>query len=193
MTGARAASAGRERAAAVNRREWCVGLISDTHGLLRPEALTALRGSDHIVHAGDIGRADIIERLARIAPVTAVRGNNDKDEWALALAETRVLRVGDAFVCVVHDLSQLDVDPVTAGFHAVVSGHSHRPSINEREGVVYINPGSAGPRRFSLPVSVGRLSVTGTTVRGRLVTLDIATQRGVAQNRAKAAARTIPS
>ena len=127
-------------------RECRIGLISDTHGLLRPEAVHALRGSDFIVHAGDIGGPDIIERLSSIAPVTAVRGNNDKAGWAAGLNETEVLEVDDAIVYVVHDLAQLDVDPAAAGFHAVVCGHSHRPVIQERNGVLYVNPGSAGPR-----------------------------------------------
>jgi putative phosphoesterase len=148
-----------------------IGLISDTHGLLRPEAVEALRGSDFIVHAGDIGDAAIIDRLSVIAPVTAVRGNNDKGPWVATLDEVGILNVDDVTICIVHDLAQLDVDPVAAGYHAVVSGHSHRPAIREANGITYVNPGSAGPRRFSLPVSVGSLVVAGTRVQARLVTL----------------------
>lgn len=154
-----------------------IGLISDTHGLLRPEAVDALRGSEFIVHAGDIGDAAIIERLSGIAPVTAVRGNNDNGPWASAFKEIGILEVDDTIIYVIHDLAQLDVDPAAAGFHAVVSGHSHRPAIHERNGVTYVNPGSAGPRRFSLPVSVGNLIVQGERVRATLVTLDV--QRAV--------------
>ena len=150
-----------------------IGLISDTHGLLRVEALDALRGSDFIVHAGDIGNLDVIEQLSQLAPVTAVRGNNDNGRWASALHETEVLNVGEVFIYIIHDLAQLDVDPVAAGFHAVVSGHSHRAAITERVGVLYVNPGSAGPRRFGLPVSVGELAVLGASVRPRLLTLEV--------------------
>ena len=147
-----------------------VGLISDTHGLLRPEAIEALRGSDFIVHAGDIGNREILEALARIAPVTAVRGNNDKGSWAASIRESEVLRVGEALIYVIHDLADLALDP--AGYHVVVSGHSHRPRCESRGGVLYVNPGSAGPRRFSLPVSVGRLAVAGTLVTPRLLELE---------------------
>lgn len=150
-----------------------IGLVSDTHGLLRPEALDALRRSDFIVHAGDIGHADIIHQLAELAPVTAVRGNNDKDAWAAGLPETDVLNVGEVFIYVIHDLAQLDVDPAAAGFHVVVSGHSHRPGIAQRNGVLYANPGSAGPRRFTLPVSVGELTVSGRGIRPKLITLRV--------------------
>ena len=151
-----------------------VGLISDTHGLLRNEALAALRGSDFIVHAGDIGDARIIEQLASIAPVTAVRGNNDRGAWAVARPETNTLVVGDASIFVLHDIASLEFDPAAKGVRAVVSGHSHRPSIAERGGVLYVNPGSAGPRRFSLPVSVGELLICATSVRARLIELDVA-------------------
>ena len=150
-----------------------VGLISDTHGILRPEALAALRGSDFIVHAGDIGRADIVPQLATLAPVTAVRGNNDRGDWAVGLPETTVLRVGGVVIYVIHDLGQLDLDPAAAGIHVVVSGHSHRPGSAERNGVLYINPGSAGPRRFALPVSVGELAIAGRNIRSQLVTLRV--------------------
>lgn len=134
-----------------------VGLISDTHGLLRPEALSALAGVDHIVHAGDIGKAEILEQLRQIAPVTAVRGNNDKDAWARKIAENEVLDVAGSLLYVLHDLHELDLDPAASGFAAVVTGHSHKPAITEKDGVLYVNPGSAGPRRFKLPISVGFL------------------------------------
>ena len=154
-------------------RDVRVGLISDTHGLLRQEALAALRGSDFIVHAGDIGHAAIVEQLACLAPVTAVRGNNDNGPWASRFAEVEVLTAGSARIYVLHDLNAIDLDPAAAGFRVVVSGHSHRPAISERNGVVYVNPGSAGPRRFTLPVSVGELAISGNRVRPRLLTLDL--------------------
>jgi uncharacterized protein len=146
------------RGANVSRR--FVGLISDTHGLLRPEALAALRGSRHIVHAGDIGDPAVLEALARIAPVTAVRGNNDTGPWARKLRETEELRIGKTRILVIHDLSQLELDPVAAGFDVVVAGHSHRPKQELRDGVLYVNPGSAGPRRFKLPIAVARLELS---------------------------------
>lgn len=145
-----------------------VGLISDTHGLLRPEARAFLQGSDYIVHGGDICDPRILEELAAIAPVTAVRGNNDKGSWAERLRETEFLQVGEVFVYVVHDLAQIDIDPSAAGVRVVVSGHSHKPLVNERDGVLYVNPGSAGPRRFKLPIAVGEL-VTGRAVSARTV------------------------
>jgi putative phosphoesterase len=150
-----------------------VGLISDTHGLLRPQALEAMRGNDFIIHAGDVGDPDILSQLGEIAPVTAVRGNVDTEPWARVLPETAVLQVGEALIYVVHDILGLDLDPAAAGFHAVVSGHSHRPAENTRGGVLYINPGSAGPRRFTLPIAAGQLLVTGTQVKARLFELDI--------------------
>ena len=150
-----------------------IGLLSDTHGLLRPEALEFLRGSDFIVHAGDIGDPYVLETLRTLAPVTAVRGNNDRDSWARGIAETEVLQVGEVFIHVLHDLAQLDVDPAAAGFQVVVSGHSHQPRIEERGGVLYVNPGSCGPRRFKLPVAVAELSVSGKSVKAKLVELDL--------------------
>ena len=158
----------------VSHTEFAVGLISDTHGLLRPEALSALAGSDYIVHAGDIGRAEILEQLSAIAPTTAVRGNNDKGVWASRIPETEVLHIGPAIIYVIHDVAALDLDPAAAGFHAVIAGHSHHPSIALREGVLFVNPGSAGPRRFKLPVSVGCLTVSGTSIKPRLVELTLA-------------------
>jgi uncharacterized protein len=148
-----------------------VGLISDTHGLLRPDATEFLQGSDYIVHGGDICDAGILEELAAIAPVTAVRGNNDRGAWAQRLPETASLRVGDVLVHVVHDLARLDIAPRAAGVRVVVSGHSHKPLVEERDGVLYVNPGSAGPRRFKLPIAVGELMVDGSSVSARLVTL----------------------
>ncbi|HEY4393168.1 MAG TPA: metallophosphoesterase family protein [Polyangia bacterium] len=148
-----------------------VGVISDTHGLLRPEAVAFLRGSDLLIHAGDIGDAAVLENLAAIAPLTAVRGNNDKGRWAAPISETEVLRVEEVLIYVLHDLAQLDLDPAAAGFHVVVSGHSHRPSVEEKGGVVYLNPGSAGPRRFTLPIAAADLVVDGTSVRARITKL----------------------
>jgi putative phosphoesterase len=151
-----------------------IGLISDTHGLLRPEAVSFLRGSTAIVHGGDIGHAGILEELARLAPVTAVRGNNDRGMWADAIAETEVLQIGDVFIHALHDIAQLGVDPAAAGFQVVVCGHSHKPLIEERDGVLYVNPGSAGPRRFKLPISIGELVIIGNSVKARLVELEVA-------------------
>jgi putative phosphoesterase len=149
-----------------------VGLISDTHGLLRPEALAAMAGCDHIVHAGDIGDADVLAALARLAPVTAVRGNNDSAAWADGIPEADMVKVGDAWIYVVHDLAELDIDPEAAGVDVVVAGHSHKPAIERRGDVLYVNPGSAGPRRFTLPISVGYLMIDGRAVQPRLVTLE---------------------
>jgi uncharacterized protein len=153
--------------------ELTVGLISDTHGLLRPEAVAALQGSDFIVHAGDVGDPAILQSLARLAPVTAVRGNIDRGEWASALPETAVLEVGGALIYVIHSIDDLDLDPAAAGFRAVISGHSHQPGQNDRDGVLYVNPGSAGPRRFSLPIGVGRLLVRGSNVTACLIGIEI--------------------
>ena len=150
-----------------------VGLISDTHGLLRPEALDFLRGSDHIVHAGDITGPEILAPLAAIAPLTVVRGNNDRGPWARDLPETAVLRLGPVSIYVIHDLKELPLDPAREGMRVVVSGHSHKPVCKERGGVLYINPGSAGRRRFTLPISVGELLVEGARVSARLVSLDV--------------------
>lgn len=150
-----------------------VGLISDTHGLLRPEARRFLRGSDFIVHAGDIGDAVVLEALRAIAPVTAVRGNNDTGAWAKAIPDTDVLKVGSVHIHVIHDLTEIEVDPAAAGFRVVVSGHSHRPKVEERDGVLYVNPGSAGPRRFTLPVSCAELRIRGSAVLPKLAALRI--------------------
>jgi putative phosphoesterase len=149
-----------------------IGVISDTHGLLRPEALVALHGAEHIIHAGDIGASDVLASLAEIAPVTAVRGNNDKGAWAASIPATAVFEAEGLSIYVLHDLKELDLDPTAGGFAVVVAGHSHQPSQGERNGVLFFNPGSAGPRRFRLPVCVGRLYVEKGSVRGELVTLD---------------------
>jgi putative phosphoesterase len=150
-----------------------IGVISDTHGLLRPEAIEALRGSDHIIHAGDVGAPEILDKLASIARVTAVRGNVDKGAWSRKLPESDVLEIGGISIYVLHDLAQLDLKPKAAGFAVVVSGHSHIPKQETRDGVLYFNPGSAGPRRFKLPLSVGKLVVEDGVVRGELVKLPV--------------------
>jgi putative phosphoesterase len=148
-----------------------IGLISDTHGLLRPEAVDYLAGSDHIVHAGDIGGSELLERLAGIAPLTVVRGNNDTAAWARTIPETARLEMGGVSVYVIHDIKELDIEPAAAGVRVVVSGHSHKPACLERDGVLYVNPGSAGRRRFTLPIAAGELLVEGGQVEVRLVTL----------------------
>ena len=150
-----------------------VGVISDTHGLLRPEALDVLRGSELIVHAGDVGHPDVLEALRAIAPTVAVRGNVDTGAWAESLPETEVLEVDRAHLYVLHDISTLDLDPKAAGFAAVIFGHSHRPGAEVRDGVLYLNPGSAGPRRFSLPIAVARLRVDGARVSYEIVELRV--------------------
>jgi uncharacterized protein len=161
----------RDHTSMMNAREQRIGLISDTHGLLRAEALDALSGSDRIVHAGDIGDASILERLSRIAPVTAVRGNNDIGAWATALPVTARLAVGLTRILVIHDVAQLDSDPAVEDIDVVVSGHSHQPNVERRGNVLFVNPGSAGPRRFRLPISVGTLAVAGDCVDAQLVPL----------------------
>jgi uncharacterized protein len=148
-----------------------IGLISDTHGLFRPEAGAFLRGCTHIVHAGDIGSQKVLEELTAIAPTTAVRGNNDQHAWAASLSETEFLQFGEVLLYVIHDLSELDIDPGAVGVAVVVSGHSHRPVVQERAGVMYVNPGSAGPRRFKLPIAVGELIIEGRSVSPRIVEL----------------------
>ena len=148
-----------------------IGVISDTHGLLRPEALAALRGSERIIHAGDVGAPEILDQLAAIAPVTAVRGNIDKEAWARKLPQTEVIEISGASIYVLHDLAELDLKPEASGFDVVISGHSHVPKQETRNGVLYFNPGSAGPRRFKLPISLGRLIVEQGKVRAELVTI----------------------
>lgn len=155
-----------------------VGLISDTHGLLRPEALAALEASDHVIHAGDIGDRAIVEALERIAPLTAIRGNNDTDAWAKRLPEACTIAIGGVRIHVVHDVKAL-AGEVPDDAHVVVSGHSHVPRILEEGGVLYVNPGSAGPRRFRLPVSVARLTIRGGRASAQLIELDVAAPRTV--------------
>jgi uncharacterized protein len=149
-----------------------IGLISDTHGLLRPEAVQALHGCDFIVHAGDVVGARILDDLSLLAPVTAVRGNNDKGDWARALRETQLLRVEDVSIYVIHDLKELDINPSSAGVQVVVSGHSHMPAVDQRGDVLFVNPGSAGPRRFKLPITVAELLVDGASVQARILPLE---------------------
>jgi uncharacterized protein len=149
-----------------------VGVISDTHGLLRSQALQFLKGCDSIIHCGDICEQRVIDELTQIAPVTAVRGNNDKGDWARALPESELLRIGEICLFVIHDLSLIDIDPKTAGVAVVLSGHSHKPQIDHRAGVAYLNPGSAGPRRFKLPVSVAEVIIRGDSFTARIEELD---------------------
>ena len=148
-------------------------VISDTHGLLRSEAVDALRGADRILHAGDVGDPEILDTLAQIAPVTAVRGNIDTESWAQALPQTEVVEIGGVSIYILHDLGRLDLKPEAAGIHAVIYGHSHQPKIEMRKGVLYFNPGSAGPRRFQLPVSVGKLRIENGKIEAELVELEI--------------------
>jgi uncharacterized protein len=153
--------------------EIVVGIISDTHGLLRPEAIRALRGADMIIHAGDVGNPEVIGELRGVAPTFVVRGNIDKGHWADALPMTAVVEVGERLFYVLHEISQLDFDPAAAGFAAVVFGHSHVPSMETREGVLFLNPGSAGPRRFKLPVAIARVRVSGERIDSEIVELQV--------------------
>ena len=150
-----------------------IGVISDTHGLMRPEALAALQGSDYIVHAGDIGAPEVIAALRRIAPVTAVRGNNDTAPWARTIPDTATLSAGGVSIYVLHDLKALARD-AAFGHRVIVAGHSHRPGVERRDGVLHVNPGSAGPRRFSLPVSVAHLAIDGNDVQAEIEVLALA-------------------
>lgn len=148
-----------------------IGVLSDTHGLLRPEARAFLLGCDHIIHGGDIGTAQVLEEIAAIAPVTAVRGNIDTGEWARELPETELIRLGNVFAYVIHDLAALDIEPEAADVSLIISGHSHIPKIQDRNGVTFLNPGSCGPRRFRLPVSIGEVLIDGEQVQARTVEL----------------------
>ena len=150
-----------------------IGVISDTHGLLRPEAISALEGSNLIIHAGDIGRLEVIEQLRAIAPVTAIRGNIDQAAWANEFPDTAVVQTNDMLIYVLHNLKELDLDPKAAGFRVVVSGHSHQPKIVDKNGTLYLNPGSAGPRRFKLPIAVGRLTIADERIHSEILPLDI--------------------
>jgi uncharacterized protein len=152
-----------------------IGIISDTHGLLRPEALAALQGSQYIIHAGDIGDPQILDRLAAVAPVTAVRGNVDHGPWARKIPATNVLEIGAVSIYVLHSLQELDLKPEAAKFAAVVYGHSHVPTQELKNGVLYFNPGSAGPRRFRLPVSVGRLTINDGKIEAKILLLETTT------------------
>lgn len=149
-----------------------VGVISDTHGLLRPQALTALEGSHLIIHAGDVGSPDILARLRMVAPTIAVRGNVDTSPWGRTLAEVEVIEAAGRSIYMLHDIGTLDLDPKAGGFAAVVYGHSHRPEAQERDGVLYLNPGSAGPRRFTLPISLARLTIADGVLSHEFVTID---------------------
>ena len=148
-----------------------IGVISDTHGLVRPQALDFLRGCSRILHAGDICDAAVLEQLSAVAPVTAVRGNNDRGAGVSALPHSERIDLGSVRIYMVHDVAEIDIDPRAAGVRVVISGHSHRPLQEERDGVLFFNPGSAGPRRFRLPISIGELLVEGSRVTPRLVTL----------------------
>ena len=150
-----------------------IGVISDTHGLMRPEALDALRGVSHIVHGGDVGSAEVLDALSAIAPVTAVRGNNDTDAWAKRLPLRDTLEVAGRTLYVLHDIADLDLDPAAAGFDVVVTGHSHQPRVVTKDGVLFMNPGSAGPRRFKLPISIGLLHVSGAGIEAKVQELSI--------------------
>jgi uncharacterized protein len=151
-----------------------VGIISDTHGLLRPEAVELLRGSEHIIHAGDIGAPEIVPELEKIAPVTAIRGNVDTQPWARKFAETEVVELDGLYIYVIHDVNAIDLKPRAAGFAAVISGHSHQPKQETRDGVLYFNPGSAGPRRFKLPISVGRLEIVNGEMSAEILEIRVA-------------------
>ena len=155
-----------------------VGLISDTHGLVRPEALAALKGSEFIIHAGDIGEPEVLDELRALAPTFAVRGNNDTQAWAAAVPERQIVAAGGRQICVLHQIGHLFREPLPDGCAAVVFGHTHKPLVETRNGVLYINPGSAGPRRFKLPVTVGRLWVTRDGLRSEIVELDASGRAG---------------
>lgn len=150
-----------------------IGLISDTHGLVRDEALAALEGCQHIIHAGDIDTPDVLAKLRELAPVTAVRGNNDRGPWAESLSVYEVIELGAVSVYVRHDQSELDVDPLAARFQVMVFGHSHKPVVESRNGVLLVNPASAGPRRFKLPIAVGELLIAGDRVDARIIELAV--------------------
>jgi hypothetical protein len=159
--------------AGLKKNERLVGVISDTHGLLRPEAIKALEGVSLIIHAGDVGPSVIIERLENIAPVVAVRGNTDREGSACRLPLTEVVEIGEVLLYVLHDLGRLDLAPSVSGFSAVISGHSHEPAIENRNNVLFLNPGSAGPRRFTLPVSVALLHIKNNILKPEIITLAV--------------------
>lgn len=157
----------------MSARESVVGVISDTHGLMRPEAIDVLRGSDIIVHAGDIGSPQVLTELARIAPTKSVRGNNDYDQWADELPMREVVEVAGKLLYIVHEMSDLDIDPVAADFSAIITGHTHRPLAELRDSVLYLNPGSAGPRRFKLPATLAKIWISDSSLRHEIVTLAV--------------------
>jgi uncharacterized protein len=150
-----------------------IGLISDTHGLVRPQALAELKGVDLIIHAGDIGKPEVLQALKAIAPLVAIKGNVDKNGWAKSLPETKALKIGDVQVYLIHNVNELDFNPASRGYQVVISGHSHKPLIVRRDGVLFVNPGSAGPRRFKLPVALGKLRLDGRELTAELVELAI--------------------
>jgi putative phosphoesterase len=153
-------------------KQTTIGVISDTHGLVRPQAVEALRGVDMILHAGDVGNSAVLDELRKIAPVVAVRGNNDKGEWAESLPDWEVVEIGAVSIYMLHDLKEIDISPAGT-FKVVISGHSHKPAVEERRGVLYVNPGSAGPRRFSLPVSLAHLRIESSKVTANLIELAV--------------------
>jgi putative phosphoesterase len=150
-----------------------IGVLSDTHGLLWPETVRALRGADLLIHAGDIGKPKIIEALSSIASLVAIKGNNDRGPWARNLPEAAIVKIDKVTIFVVHDIKDLTVDPAAAGYRVVISGHSHRPSVLRRNGVLFLNPGSAGPRRFKLPVALARLRIKGSSITTRITKLKV--------------------
>jgi putative phosphoesterase len=149
-----------------------IGLISDTHGLVRPEVLAALKGSELIIHAGDIGKPEVLAALETVAPVIGIRGNNDRDSWTKKIPDLLDLRINGIKIFVIHNVNELEHDSVD-GFQAVISGHSHKPSVMSRDGVIFINPGSAGPRRFKLPIAIGRLQIRGAKLRAKILNLEV--------------------
>ena len=155
----------------IERKHQRIGLISDTHGLLRPEALAALADSDLLIHAGDIGKPEVVAALKKIAPLVAIKGNNDTDSWARRLPETKKITLGALKLYVIHNVEELSFDPAARGFRVVISGHSHKPMIQTKDNVLFVNPGSAGPRRFKLPICVGKLLVQGETVDAEIIEL----------------------
>lgn len=150
-----------------------IGVIADTHGLLRPQAVEALAGSQMILHAGDIGKPEVLEALGAIAPVIAVRGNNDTGTWAASIPERETIEAAGLSIHLLHIVTELSIDPAAAGVRVVISGHSHKPRIEDREGVLFLNPGSAGPRRFKLPVSIARLQIDGAAAQAEIIELDL--------------------
>ena len=148
-----------------------IGLISDTHGLVRPEAIEALQGVDLVIHAGDIGKPEVLAALKAISPLVAIKGNNDVGAWAKPLPDTQLLQTADTKLFVIHNVKELDCDPAAEGYQVVISGHSHKPSILTQDDVLFVNPGSAGPRRFKLPVAVGKLFIQNRKVNAELIEL----------------------